>query len=305
MQREMQWSMRPELIDFLVKAHLTFAFPPETLFLTVNLLDRYCSRRFVYRQHYPLVGCAALIIAAKYEGRTNHIRQFRDLYNMCCSSYDARLLTQMEIHVLSTLEWSIGHPTVISFSQSMVMARRDDQEVERMAAYLNEIALYHRDFVSTKPSTMARSSLALARAILGRPEVEDREWGRAETLTLHALSEHLHHPSQVLVRKYLVPHMSRVSEKLAGFVAEQASMATCSAKLLLQPPRRSSQQVDMYSAPQKGYHQAVVGLKGYLTPPTKPPRCILRKRFTPALPDRLQWGTCGKDWGKAVIRDCY
>ncbi len=44
-----------------------------------------------------------------------------------------------------------------------------------MAAYSSEIALYHRGFVSAKPSTMARASLALASAILARPEVSDTE----------------------------------------------------------------------------------------------------------------------------------
>ena len=41
--------MRPYLIDFLIEAHAAFALLPETLFLTVNLLDRYCSRRVVYK----------------------------------------------------------------------------------------------------------------------------------------------------------------------------------------------------------------------------------------------------------------
>jgi hypothetical protein len=66
MQREIQWFMRPYLIDFLIEAHSAFSLLPETLFLTVNLLDRYCSKRVVYKQHYQLVGCAALLIAAKY-----------------------------------------------------------------------------------------------------------------------------------------------------------------------------------------------------------------------------------------------
>ncbi|RTE68455.1 hypothetical protein BHE90_017167, partial [Fusarium euwallaceae] len=44
-QPEIQWSMRSSLMDFLVKVHATFELLPETLFLAVNLLDRYCSKR--------------------------------------------------------------------------------------------------------------------------------------------------------------------------------------------------------------------------------------------------------------------
>ncbi|RTE67946.1 hypothetical protein BHE90_017677, partial [Fusarium euwallaceae] len=45
-QPEIKWSMRSSLMDFLIKVHATFELLPETLFLAVNLLDRYCSKRY-------------------------------------------------------------------------------------------------------------------------------------------------------------------------------------------------------------------------------------------------------------------
>ncbi|KAG5940610.1 hypothetical protein E4U53_007560 [Claviceps sorghi] len=268
MQREIQWFMRPYLIDFLVEAHAAFALLPETLFLTVNLLDRYCSKRVVYKQHYQLVGCAALLIAAKYGDKKDRVPQIYELNNMCCGLYDAGMFTQMEMHVLNTLEWTIGHPTVDFFSQLMVTEEYDDGEVEQMAGYLSEIALYHRDFVSTKPSIMARACLALSRAILGRPEVNDGDWDHDENLTLLTLSQHLNQPSPTLARKYSTPHMSRVSQKLADFMAEQAAMATRAANPL-PPVQITSKQADICSTPQKG-HGAMIGFEGYLTPPITP-----------------------------------
>lgn len=270
MQREIQWFMRPYLVDFLVEAHAAFALLPETLFLTINLLDRYCSRRVVYKQHYQLVGCAALLIAAKYGDKKDRVPQIHELNNMCCGLYDAGMFTQMEMHVLNTLEWTIGHPTVDFFSQLMAAEERDDAEVEHMAAYLCEIALYHRDFVSTKPSMMARASLALARAILGRPEVNDGEWDHTENLTLLTLSQHLHQPSPTLARKYASPGLSRASQKLTGFMAEQAAMNRRAAANPPSPVAEvNSKTADIYSTPQKG-HGAAVGFEGYLTPPITP-----------------------------------
>jgi hypothetical protein len=75
---------------------------------------------------------------------------------MCCGLYDAGMFTQMEMHVLSTLEWVISHPNVVFFAQLMMAEEGNDQEVTHMASYLCEIALYHRDFFSTKPSVIAR-----------------------------------------------------------------------------------------------------------------------------------------------------
>jgi len=271
MQREIQWYMRPYLIDFIIEAHAAFSLLPETLFLTVNLLDRYCSKRVVYKQHYQLVGCAALLIASKYGDKKDRVPQINELNNMCCGLYDADMFTHMEMHVLNTLEWHIGHPTVDFFAQLVIAEERDDREVEHMAAYVSEIALYHRDFVSTKPSTMARASLALARAILGRPEVNDGEWDHVENLTLVTLSQNLHQPSVTLSRKYSSPHLSRVSGTLAEFLAQHAAING----RVNGPPTPPAQHVQpkhatVYSTPSKGMGAVPGVADGYMTPPITP-----------------------------------
>ncbi|KAK3393747.1 cyclin-like protein [Podospora didyma] len=271
MQREIQWFMRPYLIDFLIEAHAAFSLLPETLFLTVNLLDRYCSKRVVYKQHYQLVGCAALLIAAKYGDKKDRVPQINELNNMCCGLYDAGMFTQMEMHVLNTLDWVIGHPTVDLFTQLIVAEERDSREVEHMSAYICEIALYHRDFVSTKPSIMARASLALARAILGRPEVNDGEWDHVENVTLLTLSQHLHQPSVTLSRKYSNPYFSRVSGKLAEFLAQQAAIARRAAPPSPPcEPTLASKAANVYSTPHKGLGAVPGVADGYMTPPITP-----------------------------------
>ncbi|KAL2271057.1 hypothetical protein VTJ83DRAFT_428 [Remersonia thermophila] len=271
MQREIQWFMRPYLIDFLIEAHSAFSLLPETLFLTVNLLDRYCSKRVVYKQHYQLVGCAALLIAAKYGDKKDRVPQINELNNMCCGLYDAGMFTQMEMHVLNTLDWNIGHPTVDFFTKLAAAEERDSVEVEHMASYICEIALYHRDFVSTKPSVMARASLALARAILGKPEVNDGEWDQNDNVTLLTLSQHLHQPSVTLARKYSSPYYSRVSTKLADFLAQQAAIARRGVPP--SPPQEhatSNKASDVYSTPNKGLGAVPGVADGYMTPPITP-----------------------------------
>uniref|UniRef100_A0A0L0NAZ9 G1/S-specific cyclin CCN1 n=1 Tax=Tolypocladium ophioglossoides (strain CBS 100239) TaxID=1163406 RepID=A0A0L0NAZ9_TOLOC len=272
MQREIQWYMRPYLVVFLVEAHAAFVLLPETLFLTVNLLDRYCSKRVVYKHHYQLVGCAALLIAAKYGDKKDRVPQISELSNMCCGLYDAGMFTQMEMHVLNTLEWTIGHPTVDFFSQLLVAYEHDDKEVDCMASYLCEIALYHRDFVSIKPSTMARASLAVARAVLGRPEVADRELDHEEGTVAETIAQHLDQPSPTLARKYSSPNTYRVSHRLAEFAAARAA-AMVQIQRNANPPSPpaeiTSKHGDLYSTPQKG-HVAPNVFDGYLTPPITP-----------------------------------
>ncbi|KAK6347203.1 hypothetical protein TWF696_007277 [Orbilia brochopaga] len=225
-QTEIQWFMRPYLLDFLIEAHIAFQLLPETLFLTVNLLDRYCSKRVVFKRHYQLVGCAAMLIAAKYGDKKDRVPTIRELQSMCCGLYEEDMFVQMERHVLQTLNWIIGHPTIDNFLQMILSEVSYDPEVEYMALYLSEIAMFHKDFVSTLPSVMARSSLALARHILGRTPPAQSEWAMSyDTTTIVLLSQHLHRPSQVLVRKYSSAHYGMVAVTLEDFMTKQAAVA--------------------------------------------------------------------------------
>ncbi|KAI8710559.1 Cyclin N-terminal domain-containing protein [Fusarium sp. LHS14.1] len=222
-QPEIQWSMRVGLMDFLIEVHAAFELLPETLFLSVNLLDRYCSKRYVNRIHYPLLGCTALLISAKYNDEKRRIPKIHQLKAMCCDMHSINMFILMEKHVLDTLDWVIGHPTSDSLSRQLADEQGDDREVAQMAAYLREIALYHREFVSTKPSIMARTSLALARTVLDRAEASEGERDQPVYLKL---SNHLHNPSPTLVLKYSTDLFSRSSQKLAKFVAKNA-IVTC------------------------------------------------------------------------------
>lgn len=66
-QKDITKKMRIILVDWLVEVHAKFKLLPETLFLTVNILDRYCEVKQVQRANYQLVGVTAMLIASKYE----------------------------------------------------------------------------------------------------------------------------------------------------------------------------------------------------------------------------------------------
>ncbi|EAW11366.1 G1/S-specific cyclin [Aspergillus clavatus NRRL 1] len=271
-QTEIQWFMRPYLLDFLIEAHTAFQLLPATLFLTVNLLDRYCSKRVVYKRHYQLVGCAALLIAAKYGDKKDRVPTIKELKSMCCSLYDDDMFIQMEWHVLQTLGWTIGHPTVDSFLQMAVLDTPYDPEVEHLALYVLEISLFHREFVSKLSSDLARAALALARCILNRPQPRHTEWAsQYDSMTLVGLSQQLHQPSQVVSRKYSSAHYSRVAKILEQFLARQASITSYTPP---SPPADVHTESKPYNGeiglatPQKTPVQNMAN--GYPTPPITP-----------------------------------
>jgi len=77
--------MRSILVDWLVEVHLKFKLVPETLYLTVNLIDRYLERDEVSRPKLQLVGVTSLLIASKYE--EIYPPELRDLVYICDRAY--------------------------------------------------------------------------------------------------------------------------------------------------------------------------------------------------------------------------
>jgi len=273
-QTEIQWCMRPHLFDFLVESHAAFGLLPETLYLAINILDRYCSKRVVYRRHYQLVGCAALLIAAKYGDRKERVPTIKELKGMCCGLFDDEMYTQMEWHILVTLDWAVGHPTINSFLQIVLSEVAYDPEVEHMAWYLCEMALYHREFVSVRPSVMARSAVSLARCILSRPPPNQSEWSATYDFGVVVdLSNKLSSPSQVVYKKYASAQLSSVSRTLDAFLQQQASIARH-----LAPPtppveaphmNLSMPSHSMPHTPAKSQYLPPIQ-HGYMTPPITP-----------------------------------
>lgn len=63
----MNKKMRTILVDWLIEVHHRFELMPETLYLAINLIDRFLSVKTVPRRELQLLGISAMLIAAKYE----------------------------------------------------------------------------------------------------------------------------------------------------------------------------------------------------------------------------------------------
>lgn len=211
MQPELQWHMRPYLLDFLLETHLGLQLSKETLYLAVNLVDRYCSKRIVFKKHYQLVGCAALWIASKYQDKKAKVPTLDELKLICCHQYDVHMFKQMEMHILTTLEWVIGYPTVDLYLDIYLKGQDGSQGPMRdIALYLCENAMYHRELLVFMPSTISKCALVLGKHLLfGGPDPPMLE-SKDEMHCLYLLSEYCVRPTACLERKYMMAEFSCV-----------------------------------------------------------------------------------------------
>lgn len=186
LQPEIQWFMRPYLLDFLIELHTLFRLQPSTFFLCVNIIDRYCAKRVVFKRHYQLVGCTALWIAGKYEDKKLRVPTLRELAIMCRLAFDEEMFVQMEMHILATIEWSLGHPTLEDRMQyaineagtfanvtptkySRPVASTAAQKMSAVTAvgrFFCELSLYDRFFMTVPTSLIAYTATVMATNML-------------------------------------------------------------------------------------------------------------------------------------------
>ena len=105
--------MRAILVSWLVEVHSKYDLRPETLYITVNMVDRYCEKRRVPRAEYQLLGVTAMFIACKYEEITPpKIAEFVDISD---HTYSKQAMLRQEFHILRELNYDITFPTTFRF----------------------------------------------------------------------------------------------------------------------------------------------------------------------------------------------
>ncbi|KAG8966516.1 hypothetical protein FRC03_011873 [Tulasnella sp. 419] len=232
-QPELRWHMRAHLLDFLIEIHFHFRLRPETLYLTLSILDRYVSRRVVYKKHYQLVGCVALWLASKFEDAKERVPSVKDLKELCSNAFEEGAFVQMEGHVLETVDWDLGHPTAESWLRILCTETHLDNmygyldeepfeelRVQHVARFLMEMTLYGRDYVQFVPSVIALGSLTLARYICGkgrRPADESQDTLALIALLDHTLANNVDSVSQTLIKKYSFGYYCKASAVVVSF----------------------------------------------------------------------------------------
>lgn len=165
-QSELQWSMRSVLMDWLVQVHQRFNLLPETLFLTVNYIDRFLSYKVVSMGKLQLVGATAIFIAAKFEEIT--APSVQEIVYMVDSGYSVDEILKAERFMLTILDFDLGWPGPMSFLRRTSKADEYDLETRTVAKYFLELAIMDERFVCTPPSFIAAGAHCLSRMLLNK-----------------------------------------------------------------------------------------------------------------------------------------
>ncbi|XP_043710410.1 G2/mitotic-specific cyclin S13-7-like isoform X1 [Telopea speciosissima] len=169
--------MREILADWLIEVHHKFELMPETLFLTLHIVDRFLSLKTVPRRELQLVGIGAMLISSKYE--EIWAPEVNDFIIISDKAYTREEILGMEKAILGRLEWSLTFPTPYVFLVRFIKAAGSDQEMENMVFFLAELGLMRYASIMYCPSMVAASAVYAARCTLSKTPL----W--SETLKLH------------------------------------------------------------------------------------------------------------------------
>lgn len=171
-QTEIQWSMRGVLVDWVVQVHQRFNLLPETLFLTINYIDRFLSCKIVSLGKLQLVGATAIFIAAKYE--EVNCPTLSEIIYMVDNGYSADELLKAERFMLSMLQFELGWPGPMSFLRRISKADDYDLETRTLAKYFLEVTIMDERFIGCTPSYLAAGAHCMARFFL-----QKGDWSQA------------------------------------------------------------------------------------------------------------------------------
>ncbi|KAL0853963.1 hypothetical protein Bca101_059115 [Brassica carinata] len=168
-QKDVNSTMRGILVDWLVEVSEEYRLVPETLYLTVNYIDRYLSGNLISRQKLQLLGVACMMIAAKYEEIC--APQVEEFCYITDNTYLKDEVLDMESAVLNYLKFEMSAPTTKCFLRRFVRAAHGVHEaplmqLECMASYIAELSLLEYTMLSHPPSLVAASAIFLAKYIL-------------------------------------------------------------------------------------------------------------------------------------------
>ena len=172
--------MRAVLVDWLVEVQLQFKLLQETLFSTVDIIDRYLAvdGANITRSRLQLVGVSAMFLAAKVE--EVYAPKCSDFVYITDNAYSKAEIKATEIKILRCLEFDLFQPASLhflrryskvcycSFPRILTSPQAGDVDVLQysLAKYSLEVGLLEYSLVPTAGSQLAASALFLSLLLL-------------------------------------------------------------------------------------------------------------------------------------------
>ena len=159
-QSDINSKMRAILIDWLIDVHLKYKLVPQTMYIAVNLIDRFLEKNDIKRSKLQLVGVTAMFIACKYE--EIYPPDLKDFVYITDGAYIKSDVLKMENKMLSSLNFDLTFPTQWNLFENFNKKLNLDEKTFKLAWFLIELCLINYNILKYKMSQIAASAILIA-----------------------------------------------------------------------------------------------------------------------------------------------
>jgi cyclin B len=159
-QTELNISIRVTLMNWLIEVSDSFGLSSDTLYLAVNMIDRFTSLKPIKKSKYQLVAITSLWIASKYEDV--YVTRLNKFVWICDKAYLRSELIDMELLILETLNFNLTITSRITILNYYLEKLELDPNIVYASYYISELAMMDVNIYQFKSSKIAISSIYLS-----------------------------------------------------------------------------------------------------------------------------------------------
>lgn len=170
-QKDLNEKMRAILIDWLVGVHEKFQLNPETLFSSINILDKFLEKKGIPRQKLQLVGITSLLIASKLE--EIYYPDLIDLVAITDFTYQRKNIIDMENDICFALNFEFSFVNIKIVYDFLVMKEKFDEKMKIFGYYLLELCLLEYKMLKFSCKETALAAISLVKKIFQKEDSDE------------------------------------------------------------------------------------------------------------------------------------
>lgn len=163
--KEINERHRKVVIEWLSYINHYFGNKSETLFMSINLMDRYISLKTISLNIYQLVGIGCYLISSKYED--TNFPAIDSLIYVSKNIYTSKDIISMEQEILDTLNYDIVSVSSFNFfSCFYLLSEINNEKLFHLGHLILELCLLNIDIMTCDLSLIAIGAFLIAKKCL-------------------------------------------------------------------------------------------------------------------------------------------
>jgi cyclin B len=153
LQTDMSPRIRAVLVDWIIEIHLKYKMQPLTLWMIINVFDRFLATTFMSRNRLQLAAIVSLFICCKFE--EVHTPDVKDCLFLTDNTYTRADIVLTEAMILHAINYEMTVPTPYHFLIRIFRRIKASDRLKSICYYIAERNLHECDILEISPRIYA------------------------------------------------------------------------------------------------------------------------------------------------------